>query len=878
MNIIKKYYPLLVSILLVSLFWLSFSVINHMYPFGSNMLINRDGEHQIWQFLYVLRDKMIERNGFNYMWNIGFGCSFFPMYFYYISAPINLMVGILNKDDIAFFMHITIIRIIASSGTFAFFLTKRYQSSANRIFIIPLSCAYALSGYICGYYHESMWLDSYMIFPIIMYGYYRLIEQKKPAVYILSLVYSAVCSFYITYMIALFLVLWHLFEYKGYIKEYLKNTIYFSLSSLLAVGMSAFSLIISFLCIKDNSDSSAFKMNDSYVINILKIIRYQFFLSKPVTVSEEIDVANVYCGCFVIVFLFVYILNSNISIIERVKKLVLVAILYVSLCVATLNYIWHGFHTQNGVPNRFSFLIIFVLLVISYEALISEIKVRLNCIIAFLGILFLPILVYVFAEYDSQYSQTALIIASTIFMAVYIVMTILFKSKYGGIRFGLFIIMLAEIFVNSFISFKNETADIVKLYGEMKKVESYVGDTYNDDSFYRVSFSDLGLRNIGCYFNRNYIDSFSSIDQNDTHIFMRVMGETSYQSDMRDYGVYRPLDDILGIKYKYYCNNIDYIQLSDEAIELNSDYFTNETNDDAFSIAYGVNKEIDGIKFNYSEVIENVNKLAYSMSGKKNVLRELHPSVSVSTYDFDISYGDSAWPELRLESYNNYEGIVNFSFEAEESSEYSIYINENYYLKLLIDVDGIRKVDRFIDTDSVYNLGFIDKGSRVNISIISSQKLFDKYGVMNANYPTDALYLGLRVFVPNEEVINEFVTELDDNQMKITTFSPDRISGNVYLDKNQVLFTTIPYDKGWHLYDNGEEVKTERYAGAFLGADIGEGQHELEFVYVPRGFYLGIAVTVVSWMIFILVLLGNKILFIRIRDNEIPKLEENNKQ
>ncbi len=193
MNIIKKYYPLLVSILLVSLFWLSFSVINHMYPFGSNMLINRDGEHQIWQFLYVLRDKMIERNGFNYMWNIGFGCSFFPMYFYYISAPINLMVGILNKDDIAFFMHITIIRIIASSGTFAFFLTKRYQSSANRIFIIPLSCAYALSGYICGYYHESMWLDSYMIFPIIMYGYYRLIEQKKPAVYILSLVYSAVC-------------------------------------------------------------------------------------------------------------------------------------------------------------------------------------------------------------------------------------------------------------------------------------------------------------------------------------------------------------------------------------------------------------------------------------------------------------------------------------------------------------------------------------------------------------------------------------------------------------------------------------------------------------------------------------------------------------
>ena len=33
-----------------------------------------------------------------------------------------------------------------------------------------------------------------------------------------------------------------------------------------------------------------------------------------------------------------------------------------------LNYIWHGFHVQNGLPNRFAFIYIFLMLTMAFDA------------------------------------------------------------------------------------------------------------------------------------------------------------------------------------------------------------------------------------------------------------------------------------------------------------------------------------------------------------------------------------------------------------------------------------------------------------------------------------------------------------------------------
>lgn len=64
-----------------------------------------------------------------------------------------------------------------------------------------------------------------------------------------------------------------------------------------------------------------------------------------------------------------YVLDKRLSLRERLSKLVLLLFLYASFDVNVLNYIWHGFHVQNGLPNRFAFIYIAMLLVMMADVL-----------------------------------------------------------------------------------------------------------------------------------------------------------------------------------------------------------------------------------------------------------------------------------------------------------------------------------------------------------------------------------------------------------------------------------------------------------------------------------------------------------------------------
>ena len=75
------------------------------------------------------------------------------------------------------------------------------------------------------------------------------------------------------------------------------------------------------------------------------------------------------------------------------------------------------------------------------------------------------------------------------------------------------------------------------------------------------------------------------------------------------------------------------------------------------------------------------------------------------------------------------------------------------------------------------------------------------------------------------------------------------------IPEGKMLFTSIPYDDSWHVYENGKEIKKEKLIGTFLGLDLGVGEHELEFKYVPEGFYLGLIITIVSWIAFVVLML-----------------------
>ena len=139
-----------------------------------------------------------------YYWNSGLGTNFILNYFSHLTSPLNLLVIFVKREQIsAFISFLIVLKISLSAGTFSFFLSRKntllYKSN---VMIVALSVAYSLCNFATCYSHEIMWLDAFILLPIIILGFERLIRDKKPYIYILSLSFCAFCNAYPTYFIA----------------------------------------------------------------------------------------------------------------------------------------------------------------------------------------------------------------------------------------------------------------------------------------------------------------------------------------------------------------------------------------------------------------------------------------------------------------------------------------------------------------------------------------------------------------------------------------------------------------------------------------------------------------------------------------------------
>lgn len=62
---------------------------------------------------------------------------------------------------------------------------------------------------------------------------------------------------------------------------------------------------------------------------------------------------------------------------------------------------------------------------------------------------------------------------------------------------------------------------------------------------------------------------------------------------------------------------------------------------------------------------------------------------------------------------------------------------------------------------------------------------------------------------------------------------------NFNLESNSLVFFSIPFDKGWTIVDNDNEVTPIIVQGGFIGLALEEGNHTIDLNFVPPGVYYG---------------------------------------
>ena len=70
-----------------------------------------------------------------------------------------------------------------------------------------------------------------------------------------------------------------------------------------------------------------------------------------------------------------------------------------------------------------------------------------------------------------------------------------------------------------------------------------------------------------------------------------------------------------------------------------------------------------------------------------------------------------------------------------------------------------------------------------------------------------------------------------NNKLTISEFKENYILASANLEKDLTIYTSIPYDKGWEVYVDGEQVETFKIGNALLGFDLNKGNHEITLKY-----------------------------------------------
>jgi len=231
------------------------------FPFGNRMVMISDGWHQYYPFLTEYQQMLKEGRSPMYSWNVGGGVNFFGVIGNYIASPLYLLTAIIPSGVpwLPLFLALTVIIRIGCAGMFfGIFLRKVFAK--NDISLVAFGTMYALCAFAMGYYWNTMWLDTFALMPLVLAGVVGVLRDKKFGLYIVSLALSVITSFYIGYMVCLFVLIFSI----GYtvvsfvsIKESLKNAGKMVLYTGIAFMMTAFITIPVYMALQGSESAGS---------------------------------------------------------------------------------------------------------------------------------------------------------------------------------------------------------------------------------------------------------------------------------------------------------------------------------------------------------------------------------------------------------------------------------------------------------------------------------------------------------------------------------------------------------------------------------------------------------------------------------------------
>ncbi len=104
----------------------------------------------------------------------------------------------------------------------------------------------------------------------------------------------------------------------------------------------------------------------------------------------------------------------------------------------------------------------------------------------------------------------------------------------------------------------------------------------------------------------------------------------------------------------------------------------------------------------------------------------------------------------------------------------------------------------------------------------------------------------IRVFSLGMENYAEQVKALGEDTLQKTEVKDNRISGEITLDREKLLYLSVPYSKGWSAYVDGEKADILKANLTYMALALGEGTHSVVLRYETPCLRLGMLISALT--------------------------------
>ena len=433
----------------------------------------------------------------------------------------------------------------------------------------------------------------------------------------------------------------------------------------------------------------------------------------------------------------------------------------------------------------------------------------------------------------------------TIMIVIVLCVIINNKAQKQALTILLACIVVSETIVcntRHYVANQSKTNYVVD-YADFKDLQSKI-DEKDNDIFYRVELSDLRARMDPSWYDYNGVSVFSSMAYEYVASFQKSIG--LFGNDINSY-TYQPnsplYNSMFSIKYVYDRKNL--INDSDyyKEIDKNSMYSVYE-NKYHLGIAYPVSNKIENWNVaTYSDPIKAQEQFFYYATGVDGLYERF--------YDYQIQFNNvnsfghhnkilGTLPAIKKDDDNKESSLV-IDISANENKNIYMYIHSRNLDEVKVE-SNIISTSLDVKDGFIFDLGCYNVGDKITVT-------------MPLKEDEESANVEFFVFTIDEEKFVQGYEKLKSGQLEISEFTDTKISGTFEADDNEILYTSIPYDKGWKITIDGEEVSKENIisiSDALIGVKVGSGKHNITFEFSIPYMNVACAISIVFTLTLIL--------------------------